>query len=710
MNPQDQALVDSGQQQAEQNFSNDFNPSNISSLASLGSTTQQAQDALNTANNGPVAGAAPGAVTSGPHPGILERLLPTIGGVVGGIAGAPLDPFTGGLASVGLAGLLGGAGKAAENGLTGQKILQGDDLTSAAENAVSQGIGKGASLVLGKGGQALDNLGANMAENATAKSAAQAADQAAANKALLYGDAVKAAKDPSISANFQSTLDNAEKNYGIDTSQSNAPQLMSEVGDAQTGGNIENGQGALNQKVDEIIDKNGGNVNLGNIGDELNQSVSNLNSTAGNSGALDEMVPKGKTMVSANNPTQKAVQEISNLSPKLSTSGGTGLTASQMTSQEANALAKSLQKIAFSKVPVSSTGFQDPVGLAKQKISSDLYNYVRGEVDNQPGLSGAVKGLRSDPDLENFVDSKVANISDPNVAAATKDKLMGAFHNANSIQDLRAAQADAVQLSKLGDQVDNFNSERTYLPGAVKRAGAETNSVKGNVLSADNAVNVGSVLEGTLGHHPAALALPMLLKAAENPAVVQGVGKGISAIGNSVAPGIVGSIIGNSPNDVAGPAGASTDVTQGPITSPQNNILDQALYEAMQNPLNGGLSQMGALLPLVQKANAAQAAEQNLASNYNQAGGAQGPLGGILSRLGATFTGGEAGQYGGQAQADAQAIANATGVPLQQVESSLPSLGENQSAAQASLGNIQSLIQALTQGNMPGGVVAGAQQ
>ena len=144
--------------------------------------------------------------------------------------------------------------------------------------------------------------------------------------------------------------------------------------------------------------------------------------------------------------------------------------------------------------------------------------------------------------------------------------------------------------------------------------------------------------------------------------------------------------------------------------NPQDSLTRDAIIADLYNAGNGGLAQLPGAIKANQNVGLAQNAEQNLAQNFNQAGGAQGPIASILSRLGATFTGGEPAQYGGQAQADAQAIAQATGLPLPQIESSIPQLKENQTAAQASLGNIQALIQALTSGsgNAPG--IVGAVQ
>ena len=55
----------------------------------------------------------------------LEKALPTIGMVAGGALAAPLDPFTGGAASVVAGGLGSALGKFGENELTGQKATSG---------------------------------------------------------------------------------------------------------------------------------------------------------------------------------------------------------------------------------------------------------------------------------------------------------------------------------------------------------------------------------------------------------------------------------------------------------------------------------------------------------------------------------------------------------------------------------------------------------
>lgn len=298
----------------------------------------------------------------------LTKSLPMIGSIaLPAIAGA-LAPETGGLSL--LAGLAlrtalaaGGSaiGKATQDVATGNSITGSDLAGSAVSGGAGQLMGEGLGSIAKAGGGFIKSAIGGQVEKNAAKAATDLVSQQAGQKAAIYNEAISASKNPNIGKTFQSTLDHAQQTYGIDPLHPDAPKLMSEVGHSLTGGNIENGQGAYNDVVDQIINSHPGTVNLGDISKELNQSVSRLNSASGTSGELSAMMPKGKGLVSVNNPAQQAVQQIALLSPKLTTSGGTGLTASEMTSGEADSLAKGLQKIAFSPVQTASTGFQDPV-------------------------------------------------------------------------------------------------------------------------------------------------------------------------------------------------------------------------------------------------------------------------------------------------------------------------------------------------------------
>lgn len=650
---QPNSIVQSAQDQANQNFNNDFGSSPLSSLASEGSTLSQAQQALNGGNTGST-NALPG-TSAAPHTSILQRLLPTVGGIGGGILGEVLDPFGGGIAGAALgAGLAGGgaaAGKVAENATSGQNLGSGV-LTSGLEGSVGQGIGEGAGALLGKAGEAVGGLGAKMA----AKDAATASDADAQQAALDEANANKnnfGGVRPEVQAS-NNMAGNQEllKSFGVDPTDPEAMQ------NAAKGGlfinNLDNEALALGNPI---------------------KTTDLLNS---------------HDIATASEPEQQAFANAGIITPE-------GGMPSTVTPQQANSFAQDLNN------QVRDT--QQTMTAAKMAGRSADYAALKNQYTQLNGLYKNVQNVAGTPEVNQAIADRV-------VTPAEKSQLVDQFgdpeanhiedavNNAQTHQDLVKAKLPFAQMNDLSNGALQ-DMKATGTPRALARVkAAVTPSSGGNLLSPDNVVGAGSLYEGLLKGHPLALAAPLAMKAAESPAAVQGAGSILRSVGASAAPAVAGQVVANSPNDVAGPANSGTGVTLPPTQG--NSVLDQALYEAMQNPLNGGLSQVGSLLPLVQKANAAQAAEQNLAQIYNQAGGAQGPLGGRLGILGSLFTGGEPASYNGQAEADRQAIAQALGEQPGQI--STPSLTQNQSAAQASLGNIQSLIQALTmpQGQTPG--------
>src|SRR5208282_3367979 len=99
------------------------------------------------------------------------------------------------------------------------------------------------------------------------------------------------------------------------------------------------------------------------------------------------------------------------------------------------------------------------------------------------------------------------------------------------------------------------------------------------------------------------------------------------------------------------------------------------------------LQQLGTLLPLAQKYQAAQAALQQAGQYYNLAGGAQGTIPGLLTRIGSLFSGSAANSYQKQAQ-QATAALQALGIQ----SPALPSIYQNQPAAQQTMTGIQNML------------------
>jgi len=120
MNPQDSNLVD-----VTQNFTGlgNSNPMGLAQSANAGQPAQPQQPKANW----------------------LERLLPTAGSILGGIAGTFVSPIAGSAAGAGLGGAL---GQQLENTLTGQKQ---STMAAGLENAVGGALGGIGGKVLSAG-------------------------------------------------------------------------------------------------------------------------------------------------------------------------------------------------------------------------------------------------------------------------------------------------------------------------------------------------------------------------------------------------------------------------------------------------------------------------------------------------------------------------------------------------------------------------------
>lgn len=654
MNPGSaQSIIDQAETQAAQN-----NLSSMVNQPAVNSTTQQAQDALQS--SAPAAHAP----QSTNHPNLIERLLPTIGGVLGGLGAGAADIVTGGAAipfSAAIAGAGSALGKTAENEITHQGLGNGV-LTSGLEGAAGQAGGALVGGLLGKAGTGLEKFGAANATKAAADTQTQATSQAGIDEATAIKNNFGGVKKEVQAANDMGKNQELLKGFGVDHTD---PQAMN---DAAKGGLFIN---------------------------DIDNEALGLGSPIKTTDLISS-----HDITSATPEEQQALVNAGIITPE-------GRMPATVTPQQANGFAQDINS--------QLRGTQATLNAATANGRAGDVNILKQQVNNLTNLYKNVQNVSATPEVNQAIAARVISPAEKQQLVTQfgqqeADHIEGAVNDAQTHQDLVKAKLPFAQMNSISN-LALHDAQATATPGALARAksGVAT-ATAGNPLNADSALNLGSLYEGTLGHHPLALAAPLALKAAENPAVQQGVGSLIKSVGGSAAPGILGQVIGNSSNDVAAPAGTGNDVTLNQDMNQGTNPLQAQILAALAQYGNGGAGQLGGAIQAQQHVNEAQAAEQNLAQNFNQAGGAQGPLGGILSRLGATFTGGEAGQYAGQAQADAQTIAQATGVPLQEVEKSLPGLGENQSAAQASLGNLQSLIQALTQGNSPIGGIVGTTQ
>lgn len=162
-------------------------------------------------------GGADAVPASGSQPNFIEKLLPTAGSILGGLAGTATDAFDGPLGTIGGSALGSSLGKAAENALTGQSATSGLG-TAAIEGGVGGGVGEGANALLG--------VGKGVLQGVADTGAGKAAD-AAANVPWQGIAGTSAAK----TAELGPTLDKMAS-YGIDTT----PEGLAKVTPQITGG------------------------------------------------------------------------------------------------------------------------------------------------------------------------------------------------------------------------------------------------------------------------------------------------------------------------------------------------------------------------------------------------------------------------------------------------------------------------------------------
>lgn len=666
------SLVGQAQQDAQMRTVNDFG-STIDNLASQGSTIDQAKQAL-------TGGATPAAPPQPQDNGnTLTRLLPTAGGIIGGLIGLPLNALDavsgigGTTLDMGLAGGGSALGKALEDKLEG-KDVGGDVLTSGLEGAAGQGVGEGVGALLGVGGKLLAGAGTRAAEGAATDAAGQAA-------AKVYGaipKGLRQAHDLTGSLQLAGEL-------GLDHTN---PQSLVDAG--KTANEI------LDNSVNDALGM-AGPVDANAYYDIVKNALTAPERNA--LGGIDPVAIARGRFGLPNTPAANLLKQLNGL--------GEGIVGGQSDPTALRGLLQQVGKAYADAEPAvtAMTGAKDPIQVASHDALGEVYNNLKGLIFDRPEVAANFAKLEG-----NILPEDVGG------NAALAGKLNEVLSGAQDHQPVLDALHQYGNLRNIGH--DALVASKGIVTGGTTAApvnnglGAIVNNLTSKITPS-NAIDAGGILESLLGHNPMAGGGIMLANhLARSPEALNGVGGILSKIGASALPGMAGQVVGNSPNDVAGPATGNSAISlnENPAMNPQNSVLYQALNEAIQNPLNGGLSQISTLLPMVQKANQAQAAEQQLANDFNLAGGAQGPVGGILNRVGATLTGGEAASYPAQAAAEAQAIAQATGIPVQQVESALPQQTQNQSAAQASLGNLKSLIQALTLGQQTPGIVGAAQR
>ena len=634
----------------------------------------------------------------------FERLLPTIGGIGGGILGSLTDSFTGPLGTIAGSAAGGALGQQLENALTGSK---GSTLAAGAENALGAGVGKGLSYA----GEKLVGAGTSALEGSVAKNTAQAAQNAETQAKLTEANRIRdefSAIHPG-QANVGSTLTKL-KSLGIENPTA---QDALQVGNVYTGSNPKGGTGVLNFYKQQSIDQAGGTVNLSNTIDNLKNTLTNPENKL-NLGSLEPVSnAKGQLPTTPNNVSNKILQQVRDMLPDGSLDNN-GQIIQTLGPKDATKLLSNIGDKIDSTTPVKNAlGNLDPAQVSENNVWKSLYKDVRTQTYDRPEVDAVISKLNVGPDESAVIDDAIRSngITDPKIAANIKADLTNTINNSKTGNDLLKQESPMVNVSKVGRIQTKFVEDN---PQMAKSATAIKSEVTSQAPQATTGSSAMTNLEAMAGIAGAPMTgglsllatLPKAVQIAKNPEVQQGVLSALQSKAGQAAGKIIplatrASALGaaNLPN-LAASAQPTTNQGAGNMQPNVQSMIQQSpIMQAYNTALTGGAgidqgytSLLGQVAPQAQKLELAAPVLQNLLAGYGQAGGAQGPLGGALTKLSGLIPGTAANIYGNQQNTAAATLGQLLGISPQQAIGLLPQLTASAGTTSPQMQSLQSIL------------------
>lgn len=585
----------------------------------------------------------------------FTNLAPTIGSVGGGILGTVFGGPLGGIAGAAGGGAL---GQGIEDAGQGKNPLEMNDVTTGLESGAGQGLGEG---LMGGVGSLLGKVGGS--------GAVQAGSDMAVKK-LLSDQLGQHILDPGANPDtiVQTLMDN-----GI-TDLSKAPQVLGQLTgkvDQETGGG-----GLLTQGVDYLMQKlaDNGITIKGDYGADTADKI-----------LADPKMPAGTTPT-ATNQIKSTIDDELQKAGLTKQSIGFGVQPN-LDGADPAAVRQGIRNL---RDAARAQPYNDPSGKAAAMAYGKLADQMSQDLFQHP-YAVVTPQMKSD-----MIDSLSSyGAKSPKMVANMSQKIL----KAGNAQDLNNAQTDLVQAIKAAESPVN-KAATMSAKGVVKGL---TPIVAGGFMGGPVGAAGGLGLDALGTPTGAAMAGKM---AAGAPGALQAVADAMTSTPGMVLGGIPGAAAagtaqmqptGNGAGITNAGGGTAVDQSNGGTGGPMNapdiaqtlSQMDQMM--AADPALASSLApQIAALSEKAQNINAAQQALQHYAQTLQQAGGAHGPLLGLLQQLGGAVTGGPAAQLGGQGAAVQAALKNAGAGPMQ-----LPGLMSNPAGAASSLGQAQSVLGAM---------------
>lgn len=657
--------------------------------------------ALNSLSQGQSTPVTPAAPQSGNW---LTHLLPTIGSIGGGLLGTLTDEFTGPLGTIGGSAAGGGAGKALENLIEGNKDEGSGVLSSTGEGALGGAGGEIAgNLLKGVGGVLASQAGKGI--DAADQAVNDAADVAKAQETRnVFGPVPNAIKQGIYD---NQSLAGAQKLAGEVGINPNDPQAMVDAANkaleplSDIRMNAVAAAGPINTAG--AIDQTGSKVIPG-IDDIINGSLHNAHPLTGESlgqdltatlGPTDQIAVKGNSLTLPNNESTKFITSAKQILDPVT---GNNVDPNDLL----NASVKVGQNAQAARELAANTSASDVQGVnaAKAQAWTNLDKSLNDILYNRPEVDKFASTIPG-----------VLTTDDTGGNAALAQTLNNKIGNIQSGNDVNKVMSDFMNLKNQGNaalKVAGDTSSASNLAAVKQAAGMGPNIPLADVDSS-GADALGAI------PHPQAKLLSKVLNLGNNGGIGGAAKMNLGTTLQRIAPiaGLSGAdVAANSPNSVMGQAGAGSaigqNINQTPTIGSSGNVLQDIMNSTSPNTaalkldiINaehrgagaGGVQQAGidtAGAQELQQLQAANAAEQQLKQYinlYNQAGGAQGPIGGLLNQLGSQFTGGPAAQLPAQQAQISEALKGLLG---SNVNVNLPSIMQNQQSANGVLAQLQS--------------------
>jgi len=641
----------------------------------------------------------------------FTRLLPTVGGVVGGLAGAAV-PLLGetGVSEIAGTGVGQGIGKGLENILTGNPWSK-DVSSNALQGAAFGGVGKLFGMGLkGLGGAA---TGAGKAATTAAEQTAKEAEEAQVNAALKAAEKQKSAA--SI-ANFKEVKSASHNELGPNQ------VYLEKIGVDSSS------PSAMNKHATTVL----------NVGDTKLKQVLATQPGADMTGWLDNAVKQYGLENSLSAGTSKfGPINIDKIAAAGGSSGESSLVGSNSALEDAvNGFLKShpqykVNDLNTGKMPLSD--LRELKAEIGNQVSREFGNMntvmgtnteAKGNYNNLSKLYDNLTNTLASPNVNKAIEKSVLTPQEEiNIRTALKDtpqaaeEIISGWNKAKSYQDVNELLKPATQmknvsneaLNKLKDTRSTARGEREALGAKPLEGIFEAPSTPPTpatpVAPVTPPTPSNSVMQTIAGAHPlinTAIGASKLAKQlGTNPAVLKKSGSlldRISKIAPSAVVGAGGLISAGADAQPVGGNMQNQSMQQGMQNQGQNQLatlLSTLTAQEQASPINFASSLgpvISALAPLVQKQNVGAGVAQNLAGAYQNAGGPQGPISGAITNLSSFIPGTPANTYQRQQQATASTLASLLGISPQQAMQMLPQITQSAGTATPMMNNVQGLL------------------